>query len=64
MCSGEDVGPLKWKETPPPPVTERVEPSDGAVYQHRIDHSAFFSDTADQEVQNVITIHLDKSSFF
>lgn len=60
MCSGEDVGLLKWKEIPPPPVTERDEPSNGAINQHRSDHSAFFSNTIDLEVQNAIMIYLDK----
>ena len=53
MCSGEDVGPLKWKETPPAPVTERAEPSNGAADQHLSDHGAFFWNTIDEEVQNI-----------
>lgn len=64
MCSGEDVGPLKWKETPPSLVTERDEPSaDGAINQHRVDHGAFFLNTIDQEVQNVVMVYLDKRNF-
>ena len=54
MCSGEDVGPLKWKETPPAPVTEQAEPSNGATNQHLSDHGALFSNAIDEEVQNII----------
>jgi len=61
MCSGEEVGLLKWKETLPPLVTEQDEPSDGATNQHRIDHGAFFSNTMGQEVQNVMMIYLDRA---
>ena len=52
MCSGEDVGPLKWKQTLPPPVTAQAEPSNGAANQYLGDRGASFWNTIDEEVQN------------
>jgi len=62
MCSGDEVGLLKWKEKLSPLVLERDPPSNTAIRQHCIDHGAFFSSTIDQEVQDVMVTYLDKSS--
>ncbi|KAG0568708.1 hypothetical protein KC19_6G040100 [Ceratodon purpureus] len=50
LRSGEDVGPLKWKQPLPPPVTAQAEPSNGAANQYLGDRGASFWNTIDEEI--------------
>lgn len=64
ICSGEDVGLLKWKEIPPSLLIGRDEPLDGAINQQRVDLGTHSLDTIDDEWISAVMIHLDQSNSF